>query len=216
MSGYQCQEIPPVTFGFPTESHDPGLIDPGIRSILSGMDNPVRNSTGDTAAKINPALDTLVPPKQIQTGSEDTVSKPAAAQPVEEGRPATQPAFGQRSSDRTFLLISGAMFLVILTGQYLTTVLREPPSLPWQRGQTFHSFRVDVNTGTWIEWMQLPGIGPSLAHRIVADREARGPFHSIDDLQRVDGIGPTTLNRIRPWLKFSHEPASSVQTDPQD
>jgi competence protein ComEA len=62
------------------------------------------------------------------------------------------------------------------------------------------SFRIDVNQATWVEWSQLDGVGPVLARRIVADREERGPFHSIDDVQRVKGVGPKTLEQLRPWL----------------
>jgi competence protein ComEA len=53
--------------------------------------------------------------------------------------------------------------------------------------------------------MQLEGIGISMAHRIVADRTLNGPFHSIDDLTRVPGIGEATLDQIRPWLTIGHD-----------
>jgi competence protein ComEA len=46
----------------------------------------------------------------------------------------------------------------------------------------------------------LPGIGPELAQRIVADRQARGPFRRVEDLRRVRGIGPKTLERMRVYL----------------
>lgn len=62
------------------------------------------------------------------------------------------------------------------------------------------AFQIDANTATWVEWMQLEGIGETLARRIVADREERGPFPSVDDVDRVSGIGPATLSRIRPHL----------------
>ena len=61
-------------------------------------------------------------------------------------------------------------------------------------------FRVEINSGTWVEWTQLDGIGPKTAKSIIADREANGPFKSIDDIERVKGIGPATLKRIRPFL----------------
>ena len=48
--------------------------------------------------------------------------------------------------------------------------------------------------------MQLDGIGRELAKRIVEDRNKNGPFLSIDDVGRVQGIGPTTLDRIRERL----------------
>jgi len=63
-----------------------------------------------------------------------------------------------------------------------------------------YSYRVDINSATWIEWMQLDGIGETLARRITEDRDANGPFSSIEDLRRVKGIGPRTLESIRPWL----------------
>jgi competence protein ComEA len=44
---------------------------------------------------------------------------------------------------------------------------------------------------------RLPGIGPSLAGRIVAWRQSHGPFGKIDDLMQVPGVGPAILARIR-------------------
>jgi competence protein ComEA len=62
-------------------------------------------------------------------------------------------------------------------------------------------FQLEINRATWVEWMQLEGIGETLAHRIVADRETNGPFVSIEDIGRVKGIGPKTIEKIRPWLR---------------
>jgi competence protein ComEA len=68
-----------------------------------------------------------------------------------------------------------------------------------------YEFRFDVNSATWVEFGQLEGIGDSLAHRIVEDRERNGPFSSVDDLQRVKGIGPKTIERIRPFLTIGDQ-----------
>ncbi len=46
----------------------------------------------------------------------------------------------------------------------------------------------------------VPGLSPGLAREVVAEREARGPFASIDDLVRVRGIGPKRLAQARPHL----------------
>jgi competence protein ComEA len=62
-------------------------------------------------------------------------------------------------------------------------------------------FEVDVNAADWPELMQLPGIGPTLAHRIVESRQTAGPFANHDELRRVQGIGPKTLEQIRPYLR---------------
>lgn len=62
-------------------------------------------------------------------------------------------------------------------------------------------FLVDVNRAEWPELAQLPDIGESLAQRIVEERDERGPFRQHEDLRRVRGIGPKTLERIRPYLR---------------
>ena len=62
-------------------------------------------------------------------------------------------------------------------------------------------FQVDINAADWPELMQLPGIGPTLAKRIVKSRQTAGPFADQDDLRRVRGVGPKTLEQIRPYLR---------------
>jgi competence protein ComEA len=57
--------------------------------------------------------------------------------------------------------------------------------------------RIDLNRATAAELALLPGIGPGLAARIVAEREEGGAFRSVDDLARVSGIGPSTLDGVR-------------------
>lgn len=56
---------------------------------------------------------------------------------------------------------------------------------------------ININTAPAAELELLPGIGPALAARIVEDREKKGPFKSVDDLDRVKGIGPETLRKLR-------------------
>lgn len=63
------------------------------------------------------------------------------------------------------------------------------------------AFQVDVNEAGWPELAQLPGIGKTLAQRIVQSRRTQGPFVDHDDLRRVRGIGPKTLEAIRPHLR---------------
>lgn len=63
-----------------------------------------------------------------------------------------------------------------------------------------HPGRIDPDRADAAEWERLPGIGPALARRIVADRAARGPFGRPEALRRVPGIGPRILKRIRPFL----------------
>jgi competence protein ComEA len=55
---------------------------------------------------------------------------------------------------------------------------------------------IDINTASEPELQRLPGIGPAMAKRIM---EAR-PFTSVDDLDRVRGIGPATMDKLRPFV----------------
>jgi competence protein ComEA len=58
---------------------------------------------------------------------------------------------------------------------------------------------INVNTATADELQRLPGIGPVTAQAIVAAR-GRAPFQSLNDLDKVKGIGPKTLEKIRPFV----------------
>jgi competence protein ComEA len=61
-------------------------------------------------------------------------------------------------------------------------------------------FLVDINSADWPELAELPDIGETLARRIVESRAAAGSFADHDDLLRVRGIGPRTLEKMQPYL----------------
>jgi competence ComEA-like helix-hairpin-helix protein len=60
---------------------------------------------------------------------------------------------------------------------------------------------IDVNRADAAALATLPGIGPVLAARIVAYRDSVGPFPDLDALVAVRGVGPATLERLRPLLR---------------
>ena len=62
---------------------------------------------------------------------------------------------------------------------------------------------LDPDKATVAELLRLPRVGPALARAIVADREARGPFVSLEGLDRVTGVGPKLLGVLEPYLAFS-------------
>lgn len=64
------------------------------------------------------------------------------------------------------------------------------------------AFVVDVNRAGSAELAELPGVGDTLARRIVEHRSEHGPFKSWDDLGRVKGIGVKTLEGLRPHVRF--------------
>jgi len=65
---------------------------------------------------------------------------------------------------------------------------------------------LDLNRAGAADLDRLPGIGPTLARRIVDHREAHGPFRSVDELRAVRGIGPALLGRLRPRLRLGPAP----------
>jgi competence protein ComEA len=73
---------------------------------------------------------------------------------------------------------------------------------------------LDVNTAPEPVLAALPHVGPALVRRLVEARNQR-PFTSPEDLKaRVRGVGPVTLARIAPYLRF--EPASGSQPEPPE
>jgi DNA uptake protein ComE-like DNA-binding protein len=65
---------------------------------------------------------------------------------------------------------------------------------------------IDLDRADPVDLDLLPGIGPALAARIVADRDERGPFGSPDGLLRVRGIGPATVEGVRPFVRGGRTP----------
>ncbi|MBI4160879.1 MAG: helix-hairpin-helix domain-containing protein [Acidobacteria bacterium] len=61
--------------------------------------------------------------------------------------------------------------------------------------------RIDINSAGVDELMELPGVGPAYAERIVAYREENGPFKTVEEIMNVRGIGEKTFLRIRDQIQ---------------
>lgn len=68
------------------------------------------------------------------------------------------------------------------------------------RYTTLPPWRVDLDQAGVDELAALPGVGPSLAAAIVADRQAKGAFKTLTQLDRVRGVGPAILQEIKPFV----------------
>lgn len=90
-----------------------------------------------------------------------------------------------------------------------------------------YRYEIDINSATWVEWSQFEGVGETLGRRIVAEREAGGPFATIEDLSRVKGLGRKVLEEMRPHLtvryaaqpatgEFDRRPAEATQSRPAE
>ena len=92
-----------------------------------------------------------------------------------------------------------------------------PPVIPPTRGAKpkAPAAPVDVDRATESELEALPRIGPALAKRIIEDREARGPFGSLDGFQRVRGVGPAMAAALSGSVTFSGTPRPSIAGGPR-
>jgi competence ComEA-like helix-hairpin-helix protein len=63
-------------------------------------------------------------------------------------------------------------------------------------------YLIDINRAGEAQLLLLPGVGPTIARRIVAYRQVNGPYESIDTLHAVSGIGPKTVTRLRPFIRL--------------
>ena len=134
-------------------------------------------------------------------------------------RPSLRPELGPEGRARVYasLLVAAVLVCVPWVGRKL----RAPPGLPtpscgtppertadgWQcppvgvrASDPIRSLwlgqRLDLATADAAALTVVPGIGPSLAARIVADRNRNGPFPSVASVARVRGIGPRLARRI--------------------
>lgn len=77
----------------------------------------------------------------------------------------------------------------------------------WQRmvppaPARYIELQVQVNVATAQELASLPGIGPALAKRVIADRQRHGRYLTLTDLKRVKGISPKTLAKLKGLVRF--------------
>jgi competence protein ComEA len=88
------------------------------------------------------------------------------------------------SGSRLEVRPDGGYFLGRMSGQQLLTL-----GLP-----------IDLNRAGAADLAAVPGIGPVLAKRIMAYREAHGPFHQVADLEKVSGFGQKKVRKVKPFL----------------
>jgi competence protein ComEA len=59
---------------------------------------------------------------------------------------------------------------------------------------------VNLNTATAAQLESLPGVGPTLATRIIEHRQKNGPFKKIEELMNVKGIGEKNFLKLKPLV----------------
>jgi len=106
---------------------------------------------------------------------------------------------GKDRADDRLLLRGFAVLLVVVVGLLAYRVRTEMfGTRPLEVVRPSH--RIDVNTARRSDLLQLPGVGPGRADRIIAHRSQFGPLQSDDDLLDIEGVGPATMQRLQPHL----------------
>ena len=115
------------------------------------------------------------------------------------------PGFDYTTSDAEFRRLSAAAEGIpdsaarqTLSGASLTDSTRRKEHHPSGGKKEPLAGSVNINTARREELMRLPGIGETMAERILAYRKEHGPFTSVEDLMNVKGIGKKKFARIAP------------------
>lgn len=120
--------------------------------------------------------------------------------------PGLRPA---RASGRARLLPSSFPLPLLLP---LLLYLLSPPAF----AQKHPAKPIDLNRATLPQLEELPGIGPSMARRILEFREKSGPFRRVEDLLAIRGIGQKRFEQLRPYVYVSPPaPAPKPQSPPR-
>jgi len=141
-------------------------------------------------------------------------------------------AMQQSGSQPVEIILSQAESARYTGNIYISGAVANPSIYPWQEGDTIQALlldaglepdadlsniklyvpregeavaaqKIDINRADPWLLQALPGIGEVRAQAIVGYRDEHGPFRIVEDLLKVSGIGPTTLDRIRDYIAVS-------------
>lgn len=101
------------------------------------------------------------------------------------------------------MAIITVIFVLVLLGTFMYrnhpgSMLNQP--IPSNSIRDPYSGRIDLNTADLEELMFLPGIGETLARRILDYRELHGKFRSVNDLYKIKGFGKSRIDEIRDFV----------------
>lgn len=128
-----------------------------------------------------------------------------------QSEPPRRPVLFLRRRDQAVAAFFLALALLAIAAHWTWQAAQSRRLLEIERVQPeLAGFQVDINAADWPELALMPGVGEVLAKRIVTDRETHGPFQDHEGLRRVRGIGPKTLDGMRPYLVPLPEAAATA------
>lgn len=102
--------------------------------------------------------------------------------------------------------------LLLIAGVFAAGLWVRWPAAREEAAAPLPPLRLNLNHATAVELQLLPTIGPELAQRMVRFRERNGNFQQWEDVGRVSGIGPATLEAVRPWASID-QPAVETMAE---
>jgi competence protein ComEA len=108
----------------------------------------------------------------------------------------------QQAERRLMRLIPLVLALMLVTVLWVAGMIMASQRTLDQQTMGIQSpqYLVNLNSDGEGELMLLPGVGKTIAGRIIAYRTEQGPFTSINQLTKISGISDKTLNRLRAFL----------------
>jgi competence ComEA-like helix-hairpin-helix protein len=90
------------------------------------------------------------------------------------------------------------LLLLALAG--IASAKKKPPAHP-----------INLNTATFKQLQELPGVGPTTANAIIQFRDKSGPFKRPEDLLAIHGISQAKFEKMRPYVKVgAYAPRASA------
>lgn len=118
----------------------------------------------------------------------------------------------KNSSQKPFTLIFLLGFFILsLQFSHLLKPAKQEPQTLYNDEQLLQATKqhphllfqaIAINAASPQQLAVVPGIGPELSRRIVAYRNEHGPFHSLEGLRQVNGIGPRKLESLKAYCRL--------------
>jgi competence protein ComEA len=104
----------------------------------------------------------------------------------------------RRTSFKAIRLLTVAALCAAVLTAGAGDALAVPPAK--DEGGSKSTSPIDLNKASENQLMEIPGIGPALAKRIVEFRDENGDFQRVEDLLKIRGIGEKSFQKIRPHV----------------